>query len=512
MATEEKHLAVGPFGVFPMSTHLSVPVQPKPIRGSSTSTCCTVTHEEAQATDESRDPDSLASLPTNDERTHNEFQPFEALEADVKETSADLILAMPKEAMCRLALSLYDCLPIKSREERSLMHYWITFLSPLMIPIESQKNPFRTVIVPLALSAAYNTGDATANSALLHSVYALAAVSRANLKHAGQNQRILGAKHLQLSFQYLGHSISRNNTSSAEVVLAAITTMVLVGLFSGDSASWRTHLRGAFYWLLSIARSAWKRNRNASAIYQIFLCLETLRPAHRTIALELEPRHLSLEHAAMNDWTRHQDSSSEDASSIICNDVDYCLDIVFCITQPILEIIIQISNWVYLGHRPPANELESLESKIILNDRNVMHLSSPTTVCEQMIRNYSCLWYAATYIYFNRSLQKLPLCNVQRLVRQGIEHLDAIALLELGQNVSGMLWPAFIIGCETNEADMRDRVDAYFDKRETLGIGNVTDARTVVREVWRRRDGMDLSVDVSWHQVMTDLGIDILLS
>jgi len=101
---------------------------------------------------------------------------------------------------------------------------------------------------------------------------------------------------------------------------------------------------------------------------------------------------------------------------------------------------------------------------------------------------------------------------VQHLVRQSIEHLDAIALLELGQNVSGIMWPAFITGCEANDTYSRDRVDAYFDKRETLGIGNVADARTVVREVWRRRDRIVGSVDVSWHEVMADLGINILLS
>ncbi|KAI9733511.1 MAG: hypothetical protein M1818_007259 [Claussenomyces sp. TS43310] len=499
LVPEDECLTVGPFGVFPMRMDPPISCQTTPLSGISTFIRSDLSDVEVKASNKEK-------------QTQNELGPFEVLDTDIEEIGTDLISVTPGDAIVRLEPSLYDCWPIKCRDERKLMHYWITFLCPLMIPIESQENPFRTVLVPLALSAAYDYGFSAGNSALLHSIYALAAIWGANLRHAEQNQRILGARHLQLSLQYLGFSISGNYNGFPEVILAAITTLVLIGIFNGDSTPWRIHLRGAFIWLQSIDRSVWQGNHHASAIYQIFLCLDALRPAHRTLALELEPHDLCLDNGTMDERVQYQGSYLNDDSLMICSDTDYCLDTIFCIPQPLLKAIIQINNWVYIGRRPPANELESLELRIIFNNPDGMQPPYPATVSEKMKRHYACLWYVATYLYFNRSLQKLPLCNVQHLVRQSIEHLDAIALLELGQNVSGIMWPAFIAGCDAINADLRDRVDAYFDKREALGVGNVAEARAVVREVWRRRDEVSGLVDVYWHEVMMDLGINIMLS
>jgi arginine metabolism regulation protein II len=89
-------------------------------------------------------------------------------------------------------------------------------------------------------------------------------------------------------------------------------------------------------------------------------------------------------------------------------------------------------------------------------------------------------------------------------------NLEAIDLLTADLNVSGLLWPVFIVGCEAEEKGLRAGIDKYFDKRETLGIANVPTARRVVSEVWKRRDQGDPGV--SWHEVMAELGIDILLS
>jgi hypothetical protein len=400
-----------------------------------------------------------------------------------------------------LRMPFFNTFPMNSAEERRLMHYWIQFLSPLMIPLESQDNPFQTVISPLALSAAYNSSYSDSHSALLHAVYALADASRANLQQVEQSRRVLGARHQQLSLQYLARSISSNDHAYPEVVLAAISTLVIASIINGDSTDWRIHLRGAFFWIKSIDRSIWRRTRDASAIYQIFLCVEALRPAHISLALELEPRELFLEDVSK--------SSEEDQP---WEDSDYCLDNVFCIPRGILEAIIRINKWVYMGSKPPATELDSLELLIIRNNPEAMRVDLPATITEKLMWHHSYLWHAATYIYLKRSLQNILLRGVQYLVRQSVQHLDAITLLEQGQNVSGTMWAAFISGCEADETCSRDGIEGYFDKRETLGIGNVKDARTVIREVWRRRDEANGTTDVLWHEVMVDLDINISIS
>ena len=285
--------------------------------------------------------------------------------------------------------------------------------------------------------------------------------------------------------------------------------ILAIGIFNCQATNWRIHLQGALKWLQSIERSAWKRNRNASIIYEMFLCLEALRPAQRSLALDLEPCNLYLEDATI----AQNDSSEMDCLLVYNDDNDRScrLDTVCGITEPILEVIVQINNWMYSGRRPPPSESQKLELKLILNDPDTLQLSCPT-VEENMMRLNGCLYHVATYLYFSRSLQNVPLYSAQHLVRRGIELLDMIAILEAGRNVSGLLWPAFIIGCEADEAKSRDRVDAYCDHRERYRIGNVTDARNVLQKVWKRRDRMKRSADVTWHEVTADLGINILLS
>lgn len=485
---QDKSLTVGPFGVFPVSSNLIFPARMS--SGNATPflselDLSTEIAEGADTNDPIHSPTIIRAWP----------------ETNFDKTASNFVANTPKITSAPLRMPFSNTFPMNSAEERRLMHYWIQFLSPLMIPLESRDNPFHTVISPLALTAAYNPSFSAAHSALLHAVYALADASRANLQQVEQSRRVIGARHRQFSLQYLARSISSNDQAYPEVVLAAISTLVMASIINGDSTDWRIHLRGAFFWIKSVDKSVWKRSRNASAIYQIFLCVEALRPAHISLALELEPGELFLEDLSKGS---EEDQSWEDS--------DYCLDNVFCIPRSILEAIIRINKWVYMGSKPPAAELDSLKLLIVRSNPEAMRVNLSATATEKLIWHHNYLWHASAYLYLKRSLQKVPLSGVQYLVRQSVEQLDAITLLEQGQNVSGTMWSAFISGCEADETHSRDGMERYFDKRETLGIGNAKDARAVVREVWKRRDEGTGATDILWHEVMVDLGINISIS
>lgn len=503
LVSQECSCVAGPFGVFPVCTDASASAHRMPEVDKYIET-------ERSRRDETK---SCAKALT---RTFRHQKPLQHYGLQQTEEEIDRIVSTSEDTNRRLEASLFASFPAKHKEDRQLMHFWLTVLSPLMLPTPSADNPFLTIIMPLAMSAAYSPEDAASNS-LLHAIYALAAASRANLQRVEQSGRVVGARHLRLSMQYLMRSISGNREEkSPETVLAAINILVIAGIINGESSDWRVHLRGAFAWIQCVEKRVWRRSRDSSMIYQMFLCVEALRPAHKSLALELEPLSLLIEDSnkPQDEISRPQDDLSSASEMEVCQNLDYCLDKIFCISQPILEAIIQINKWVYIDQQPPTSALDALELKIIRSNPELMRSARPASVSEpeQMRWRYACLWYSATYLYFSRALQRLPVDNVQHLVRQGVEHLDAITLLEVRQNVSGILWPAFIAGCEANDADSRRRIEGYFDKRETLGIGNTADARTVVREVWRRRDKSDRSVDISWHEVMVDLGINIATS
>ena len=96
------------------------------------------------------------------------------------------------------------------REERQLLHSWMTYLSPLMMPVPNQVNPYQTVIVPLALMAMDKNRGSAGTLTLRYSLYALAAISRENLRQEKQHGP-LAAKYLHLSFRFLRLSLSETN-------------------------------------------------------------------------------------------------------------------------------------------------------------------------------------------------------------------------------------------------------------------------------------------------------------
>lgn len=184
---------------------------------------------------------------------------------------------------------------------------------------------------------------------------------------------------------------------------------------------------------------------------------------------------------------------------------------MYCAPKSIIKAIIQINRWVFRGvPHLPAN-LRVLELRILNSNPSTL-ANTTANSNEQLSYHHSYAWYFATYIYFDCTLMRSPPQDVQYLVRQGIEHLEAIQVLELGQIASGLLWPVFITGCEAEEVDLRARIIENSDRRDAYGIGGTATARRVVLEVWNRRDRMRGSINVPWHEIMPDLEVDILLS
>ncbi|RDW83428.1 hypothetical protein BP5796_04919 [Coleophoma crateriformis] len=458
----ETSLSIGLFGVFPMSRNSPVGTETEPMKVCSTSTHLCSSNISTEEPGENENA-IFKSSSINQELTRIESHPFKTQK-----------LKNSKEYAGSSSI-------IRSREGRQLMHYWITYLSPLMLPVPSDENPFQTLMIPLALSAAEPTQDSAGPSTLLYSLYAVAAISQEN-RRSGQTKQhgVLSAKYLQFSFQYLRRSLSEPNPDHPEAILSAIIMLLITSIFNEQATDWRVHLRGAFTWLKAVAKSSWKQTRNASIIYEIFLSIEALRPAQPALALELEPWNLG-PHSADTDTARepYQPMTS-----------------VFGITQPspASSDSTASSRAEDPAQRPAANAWLGTDGA----------RASGASACLHRPRgDVPVLQPCAPRVAVGECATPSP---------AGYQLLDEIMRLEAGQNVSGLLWPAFITGCEADEAYSRGRIEAYFDDREALGIGNVMEARTVIREVWQRRDKVNGLVDVKWHEVMVDLGINILLS
>jgi arginine metabolism regulation protein II len=395
----------------------------------------------------------------------------------------------------------YSFLSLGSKHDRQLMYYWVTNLSGLMTSTQRWDNFFQDIITPLALAATNVHHDSFGHRALLHSVYSLAAFNRAKLCPFSQTEQEAGTRHVRESLQYLSRSLKSCGFEQQLATLAVIFMLAMIPSFTGETSEWRVHFRGGRTWLRYIEQSAWRRSRGAVTLYQIFLCMDVLRPTHYSIAKELEPQIYSLEEQISIQATEQLDDSS----------MQWHLDTLWGLTQPIMNTIHQINRWIFQEYTPSPEELENLRLKIASSEPSNERFSSPTKVCEELTRRHACAFYYACQVYFHCSLQKIQPRYIQHIVRQSIEHLETIDLLETDLNVSGLLWPAFITACETDDIDLRPRIMRYFNKRESLGIGNVSTAKEVVLTVWTRRDKAKADENVLWYHVMAGMGVDMLL-
>lgn len=108
----------------------------------------------------------------------------------------------------------------------------------------------------------------------------------------------------------------------------------------------------------------------------------------------------------------------------------------------------------------------------------------------------------------------------QSLVSKALEHLENIDALAGDLAIANTLWPGFIAAAEAVDWKLRRRALMWFSRARRHGIGNITKAKALVQEIWRRVDRL-MSEDheqhlelgqVDWREVMHDMGMYIMLT
>ncbi|KAI0126194.1 fungal-specific transcription factor domain-containing protein [Xylariales sp. AK1849] len=444
---------------------------------------CDAEDIERQGHDRSEDPVVAQCLEKVDRQDHD------------GDESSMAMMSIKRKILPRISTYL-SC---ATKEERSLFHYWVTFLSGLMIPTQNQDNPFRTIFIPLALGAATSPQESSGNVALLHSIYAVSAFHRAQLSPSDDEHFLaLGEKHQKMALGHLRQNLMQPDDSQKEAVLATIITMSSIDVIKGESSSWRIHLAGGSTWLQHMERNGSTQSASTSVLGQIFFCINVLGHSLPQLMDKVE-FSLGVPHDAaglMHLW-----------------DETYVLDKLFGITKPVLMGIATTNTVSNPAYEATNEEIEGLDQFIRRNDPDVM-LSDLNERYDAITRHHTCAFFCASLIYFERRVRKTSPRWIQRMVQRSLDHLEAIATLETQQqlDVCGLFWPEFVTACEAEAVcDLRDRALRMFAKGRLLGIGNIIAARTVVQEVWRRRDNDPHGSDVAWQDVMADLELDILL-
>lgn len=374
-----------------------------------------------------------------------------------------------------------------SKEERQLMDYWLKSTSSKLVVNRSSNNPFRTVYLPLALASSQQYGNSSGHSSLYHAICAAAAFHRAHVSNFRDAEIATGIKHHQRSIRHLRHGLLATDEAEREATLAAIITMSSIDVIRGQTSNWKVHIRGGRDWLDSHRLSTWNQSRSASILYQIFLCVEAIGsygglPMLNSNAIEG------------------------------FHDGSYCLDSVFGITQPVLKAINSINRILRESNTPPTtDELDSLELDILMSDPSDRKFQDLDTSCAEATRHQACAFHQASLIYFKRTLKKVPPIGVQNLVQQGIYHLEEFDRSK-DLEVTGFLWPAFVIACEAEGEFLRSRIASWFERGERHGMRNISDAGRIVKEIWRRRDRCPDDQFIRGNAIMINMEFDVLLT
>jgi hypothetical protein len=392
-----------------------------------------------------------------------------------------------------------DLLP-RPAEQRALIHHWTNFICWHLVPVDRHDNPFRTVFTPMAMMG-LTAPSATSNAsiALFHAICATAAYSRGQLLGDEGNAVVLADKHYHLAITHLRQSLTgldageevANQRSS---ILATITTFSAMDMITGRSGEWRTHLQGAASWLSTMNSDTWHKDRSSSAVYQGYLAVAALCNIDLPTSVDLAT-----------------ESATDGGQQ------EYLLDRFFGLTKPILTNILRmnalIKDALISGAEIQAKVLDDFEQDLYAQDPQYLDLGDVNESTRQMTIHHADVFYYASLVHFFRSLRRLPPedMRIQSLVGQAIERLEGFEAMGGDSIGCTLVWPPFIVACESNNIEMQARLLNWYVVKRRHGFMNLEKSKDIAMEVWRRRKE-NPETDVKWQDVLKDMNIDIVLA
>jgi hypothetical protein len=452
--------------------------------------------------------------------------------SDLRETSAGCMLDHPnfiQPAGWSSPMPSYAIVPPESANSRKWIDYWVKYMSSILVPMDISDNPFREVVIPMAYSALGTHKDSAGSQAMLHAICSLGGFNYSNrlIGTEKQLQRVRALQSHHTSLQYLAQAVAKRDETEKDVVLASICVLAFSDVFGEkrEARTWQIHLHGGqqlIHWLQSTRNGI---GVHMSLIYQTFWilsCFGSTRPPSTSLKL-LQGGYVSESGPSIVSTELSLDSQVLSPKENFWNlgeahpGKHYQLYRLYGVTQPILECIAKINHLQWNHLESTKQCISSLRNKILRNNPAYLAFptesrpsASPTNMSANLARAYSHVFFYACLIHFKRNLLRCPLGEVQPFVAISAGYFDEIAQLSSALE-TGCLWPLFITAAESQSEKQRTSVLKLLSKGTGLGYSSYANAKDLVVELWRRRDGM-VEGDVRWQDVGIELGIEILLT
>ncbi|KAK4938451.1 hypothetical protein LTR10_021079 [Elasticomyces elasticus] len=452
---------------------------------------------------------------------------------------------------------------------RQLLHHYRTHVCEVMMPTSAPKlNPWLRLYLPLATQEP----NSPSKQALLHAILAVAAYNKAQLTLSQQDlHRSQAIEHHQKATTAMSKIIAAKKASSQgtedhperkHALLAAALTLTTVEVFSGaDEGRGYDHLLLCKTVIeLTGGQSWWLADPVSMTLLQIFQCLNIV--GRTSGYFEAPCREVD---ELETDDTSEPDDVAADGRPMVGHELlqtsqsytpEYTLDISFGISIKTLSylhriiMLSKIKSTLRAGQDWPHNakeELTKLEREMFTDMESACLDASSSNqatfkgvsqlVANEIKENHMLAFHYSTATFFRRAIcdgtadivpalsgtvgqELVERPSGQDLVSKALEHLENIDALAGDLAIANTLWPGFIVAAEAVDWKLRRRALMWFSRARRHGIGNITKAKALVQEIWRRVDRL-MSEDhdqhlelgqVDWRQVMHDKSMYIMLT
>ncbi|KAH8797963.1 fungal-specific transcription factor domain-containing protein [Xylogone sp. PMI_703] len=438
---------------------------------------------------------------------HPDINPF--LCFNVADSGKDEIPSS-EASICRSVSSLIR-LHNNSSEESFLFHHFISQVASLMVPVDKDTNPWRSVYPRIALQ-----GLADSSRGLYHALLAQSAFNVANLYRSNNYEKYHfyqseALKQFGVSLHQLRDCLRAQNVDYNSC-MATLYTLMIIGSYDTDVSQWRLHFQGAAAMVMKhMQHQPWLNCSNAWVISQsLALSFEIAQTADMGTERFSPLTNFLFEAVASKDKFGFTIGANGNILRIISlirqlsehMQQGYILgDLEDQIQEMMLALTIDIDD------PPPTSNRTALDEP-----------SNLTTYAERvqyLEKLHIRIFRNATIIYLHRALLNAPPVSIAKYISAVLQ--DTMTFLRLnGGSIS--MWPVFIAATEASSPADREMVRYWMEFSKRLGIQSRESAHKIIEGVWKLRDKEAMatnsnpdSVAIDWRTIRRAIAVDILL-
>ncbi|CUS12563.1 unnamed protein product [Tuber aestivum] len=388
------------------------------------------------------------------------------------------------------AVSRFSDLPclidgIETRIDRVLLDHFVRNVSRILTLFNDNTNPFREMLLPLALQ----------HRGLMHSLLCL---SGSHLSNADPTYSLAQQHHFGKAMEYLLNDpvLTGQIAIAGDPTIATTLILCLNSICKGETeGEYRPHLDAARHMLSPTSSAEDCGNTFSNFLYEFFMYHDVINSV-----TSLDRRPILL----MENYTLPAFIIQPEAGALLG-----VLDGLFGYLSKITLLRDQIRTRKANGEHPSV-DYEVLSQAVAIDSE--IREWVPAQVPESHRFIAAQLYRQSTWVYLYRTIMpSTPNPKIQRAVEEGLQYLRHLP--ENSGTQSILLMPLFILGCAAFDSNQRPEISRRFQGlHEYSGLGNIVTAHDVVKKIWELMDQGDEERSWDWEKIINEMGYDFLVT